>query len=96
VPRPESVASIVETLATLVAAFVVSVADSAVILMAALVDLVAGMAAHHFVATVDSADESADSVTVTAVASKYSTSTIKSARMSVTSTAATSEIISFL
>lgn len=92
VPRKDSVASVVETLAALVvtlvisvadsavflmAALVVSVADSAVVLMAALVDSVAVMAAHHFAATVDSADEAADSVTVTAVAPKYSTSTMK-------------------
>ena len=90
VPRPDSVASVVETLAALV----VSVADSAVVLMAALVDSVAVMAAHHIAATVDSADEAADSVM--AVAPKYSTSTMKSARMSVTATAATSELISYL
>jgi hypothetical protein len=116
VPRPDSVASVVETLAALVVsvadsavvlleALVVSVADSAgvlmaalvdsaVVLMAALVDSVAVMAAHHIAATVDSADEAADSVT--AVAPKYSTSTMKSARMSVTATAATSELISYL
>ena len=90
VPRPDSVASVVETLAALV----VSVADSAVVLMAALVDSAVVLAAHHNVAPVDSADEAADSVT--AVAPKYSTSTMKSARMSVTATAATSELISYL
>jgi hypothetical protein len=116
VPRPDSVASVVETLAALVVsvadsavvlleALVVSVADSAVVLMAALVDsavvLMAALvdsavvlAAHHNAALVDSADEAADSVT--AVAPKYSTSTMKSARMSVTATAATSELISYL
>ncbi len=87
VPRPDSVASVVETLAALVA-------DSAVVLMAALVDSAVVLAAHHNVAPVDSADEAADSVT--AVAPKYSTSTMKSARMSVTATAATSELISYL
>jgi hypothetical protein len=120
VPRPDSVASVVETLAALVvsvadsavvlmaalvvsvadsavvlmAALVVSVADSAVVLMAALVDSAVVLAAHHNAAPVDSADEAADSVT--AVAPKYSTSTMKSARMSVTATAATSELISYL
>ncbi len=87
VPRPDSVASVVETLAALVA-------DSAVVLMAALVDSAVVLAAHHNAAPVDSADEAADSVT--AVAPKYSTSTMKSARMSVTATAATSELISYL
>ena len=90
VPRPDSVASVVETLAALV----VSVADSAVVLIAALVDSAVVLAAHHNAALVDSADEAADSVT--AVAPKYSTSTMKSARMSVTATAATSELISYL
>ena len=90
VSRPDSVASVVETLAALV----VSVADSAVVLMAALVDSAVVLAAHHNAAPVDSADEAADSVT--AVAPKYSTSTMKSARMSVTATAATSELISYL
>ena len=116
VPRPDSVASVVETLAALVVsvadsavvlleALVVSVADSAVVLMAALVDsavvLMAALvdsavvlAAHHNAALVDSTDEAADSVT--ALAPKYSTSTMKSARMSVTATAATSELISYL
>lgn len=104
VPRPDSVATVVETFAALVvsvadlavvlmAALVVTVADSAVVLMAAVVDSAVVMAAHHTEA-VDSADEAADSVT--AVAPKYSTSTMKSARMSVTATAATSELISYL
>lgn len=104
VPRPDSVATVVETFAALVvsvadlavvlmAALVVTVADSAVVLMAAVVDSAVVMAAHHM-AAVDSADEAADSVT--AVAPIYSTSTMKSARMSVTATAATSELISYL
>jgi hypothetical protein len=101
VPRPDSVASVVETLAALVVSvadsavvLMAALVDSAVVLMAALVDSAVVLAAHHNAALVDSADEAADSVT--AVAPKYSTSTMKSARMSVTATAATSELISYL